>query len=208
MFRSYQHSIEHGEISITQKQGVISLLPKGNKPREFLTNWRPISLLNISYKLLSGCYAQRTKLVLDNIIHENQKGFIKGRFIGENIRLLYDLMHHLDENEMPGLLLLVDFQKAFDSISWKYIYKCLEFFNFGPKYQKIIHMLYRNANLCVIQHGVFSEFFPIGRGCRQGDPISPYLFIICAEILGILIRNNKNTKGINIGEINYKLFLH
>ena len=65
------------------------------------------------------------------IISDTQKGFIKGRFIGENTRLLYDLMHYLEENDLEGLLLLADFEKAFDSIEWDFLRKALQSFNFG-----------------------------------------------------------------------------
>ena len=96
------------------------------------------------------------------------------------------------------MILLVDFEKAFDSISWKFMFKTLNFFNFGPDLIKWISVLYNKAKLCVIQNGVFSQFFEIGRGCRQGDPISPYLFNLFVEILGHMIRQNKNIKGIKI----------
>ena len=98
------------------------------------------------------------------------------------------------EKHNPGMLLLVDFEKAFDSISWKFMFKTLNFFNFGPDLIKWISVLYNKAKLCVIQNGVFSQFFEIGRGCRQGDPVSPYLFNLCVEILGHMIRQNKNIK--------------
>lgn len=116
------------------------------------------------------------------------KGFLKGRFIGENIRQLYDLMQYAEENEIHGLLLLIDFEKALDSIAWSFIDKVLTYFNFGTIMKNMIQTLTKKAALCVTQHGFFSEFFSIGRGCRQTDPISPYLFIICVEILGIMIR--------------------
>ena len=92
-----------------------------------------------------------------------------------------------------------DFEKAFDSISWKFMLNTLTFFGFGNYFRRWIELLYRKSKLCVIQNGIFSEFFVIGRGCRQGDPISPYLFNLCVEILGILIRQNKSIKGIYIG---------
>ena len=98
------------------------------------------------------------------------------------------------EKHNPGMLSLVDFEKAFDSISWKFMFKTLNFFNFGPDLIKWISVLYNKAKLCVIQNGVFSQFFEIGRGCRQGDPVSPYLFNLCVEILGHMIRQNKNIK--------------
>ena len=81
-----------------------------------MSNWRPISLLNTDLKISSAAIANRFKQVLGGIISDTQKGFMKDRFMGENTRLLYDLMHYLEENDMDGLLLLVDFEKAFDSI--------------------------------------------------------------------------------------------
>ena len=83
----------------------------------------------------------------------------------------------------------------------------MNFFNFGPDFKKWVKLLLYDSKLCVIQNGIFSEFFRIGRGCRQGDPISPYLFLLCVEILGILIRKKKqNIKGIYIHDTEYKLF--
>ena len=114
-------------------------------------------------------------------------------------------MQHADQHDLPGLILLVDFAKAFDSLSWKFIYKVLEFFKFGNSIITWIKVLYKNAVLAVNQGGNLSSFFNIGRGCRQGDPLSPYIFILCAEILAIKIRNNKSIKGIIINNHEFKL---
>ena len=108
-----------GSLSVTQKQGIITCLPKPNKSPFYLKNWRPISLLNVIYKLASSVIASRLKNVLHKLIHEDQKGFIAGRFIGENIRLIYGILFETKQQEIPGLLLSVDFQQAFDSVSWK-----------------------------------------------------------------------------------------
>ena len=78
------------------------------------------------------------------------------------------------------------------------MYKTLEFFNFGTDLIKWVSVLYKEAKLCVLQNGIFSKFFFIGRGCRQGDPVSPYLFNLCVEIMGLMIRQNCNIKGIRI----------
>ena len=204
--RALNHSFDAGELSVSLKQGIISIIPKGNKPREFLKNWRPISLLNTSYKILSTVLANRIKKVLDKLINENQKGFLEGRFIEENTRLLYDIMNFSEKNNITGILLLIDFEKAFDSISWRFMYNVLDFFHFGHDFKKWISILYKDAKQCVIQNGIFSQFFNISRGCRQGDPISPYIFILCVEIMGILIRQNNKIKGITIDHVEYKLF--
>ena len=153
----------------------MSILPKGDKPREYLKNWRPITLLNVTYKVLSSCIANRLKTVLHDIIHDDQKGFLAGRYIGENTRAIYDILHLTKNRQIPGMLLLVDFEKAFDSVSWKFMYNCLKVFNFGPDFIRWIHIMNDDTKLCVIQNGIFSQFFGIGRGCRQGDPTSPYI---------------------------------
>lgn len=106
-----------GLLSTTQKLGIIAILPKEDKCREYLKHWRPISLLNVSYKLISACIANRLKQILDYIINENQKGFLKGRFIGENTRFVYDIINETKIRQIPGMILLIDFEKAFDSIS-------------------------------------------------------------------------------------------
>ena len=86
------YGYRNGSLSITQKQGVITCIPKPNKSRVNFKKWRPKSLLNVIYKLASTEIANRFKKVLNNVIHENQKGFIAGRFLGENIRLIYDVL--------------------------------------------------------------------------------------------------------------------
>lgn len=125
--KSFQYCFKKGMLSNVQSQGIISILPKGNKPREFLKNWRPIALLNVSYKLLSTVLANRLKSLLNTLIHENQKGFLAGRYIGENTKLLYDLIH-CNEKCKPRLVLLIDFEKAFDPVSWNFILKVVRFF--------------------------------------------------------------------------------
>ena len=107
-------------------------------------------------------------------------------------------MHFLNKNNKVGLLMLIDFEKAFDSISWVFINKVLKFFNFGETFIKWVTILNSKIKGTVIQCGNLSKFFNIKRGCRQGDPISPYLFILCAEILKLLILKNTIVKGIDI----------
>ena len=202
--RAINSGFQEGELSVTQQHGLIVCIPKESKCRNYLKNWRPITLLNTVYKIASGCIANRIKKVLDKLINTDQTGFIEGRFIGENTRLVYDVLQFTEEQNIPGLLLLIDFEKAFDSVSWSFINKVLKFFKFGPSIISWINIFNKNACSAVTQCGHLSPFFKLGRGCRQGDPISPYLFILCAEILSIRLRNNKNIKGIKIGNIELK----
>ena len=196
VFRSLKFGYKNGKFSQFQYQSVISCIPKEGKDRRYMSNWRPISLLNTDIKIASAVVAHRIKKVLPFIISDTQKGFIKNRFIGENTRLLYDLMHYLEVNNKKGLLLLIDFEKAFDSIEWLFLKKALKSFNFGTSICKWFEILYSEASSCVINNGCLSEFFKLERGCRQGDPLSPYLFIIGVELLSMQIKSNPNIKGV------------
>ena len=196
--RSINTGYFKGQLSITQRQGIIICIPKPEKPKHFIENWRPISLLNIIYKIASGTIANRMKTVLNKLINKDQTGFLAGRYIGENIRLIYDLMHYTEKNDIPGLLFIIDFKKAFDSVSWSFISKVLTFFNFGDSIKKWIEVLHTNVSSAINLGGNLSSFFKIHRGCRQGDPIASYIFILCVEILASRLRTNINVKGIKI----------
>ena len=79
--------------------------------------------MNVDFNIASSCIANRIKPILRNIISETQKWFLKGRYIGECTRLAYDLIDKLEEDDIPGLLLLIDFEKAFDTVEWSFIEK-------------------------------------------------------------------------------------
>ena len=189
-----------GELSISLRKSVITCLPKENKDRKLIKNWRPISLLCVIYKLASAAISERLKPLLDILISQSQSGFIQGRRIGESTRLMYDLMYYTEEKRIPGLLMLIDFEKAFDSVSWKFLYKVLESFGFDEKFIKWIKLFNNNINAHILQCGFLSSAIPIERGCRQGDPIAPYLFLLVAEILSLLIEKNPDIKGIQVGK--------
>ena len=205
LVRSINNGFAEEQLSVTQRKGMIVCIPKEDKPKQYIKNWRPISLLNTAYKIASACIANRLKTILPKIIHESQTGFLKGRYIGENIRLLYDTLLYTEAEQIPGLLLMIDFAKAFDSVSWKFIQKSLDFFNFGPDIKRWIRTFYCNANSRIVLNGQCSSWFNIERGVRQGDPLSPYLYLICAEILSLMIRTNNKIKGIKLKDTEFLL---
>ena len=205
ILKSINYAYRHGLLSVTQTQGIITCLPKPNKARNILKNWRPISLLNVIYKMMSAAIANRLKTVLSKLVNQDQKGFITGRYIGENIRLVYDVLFETKQQQIPGLLLSIDFQQAFDSISWKFIHKVLDYFNFGPSIKRWIKLFQTGVESSILQNGFMSDFFQLKRGCRQGDPISPYIFILYVEVLGMMIRKSSDVKGIKINGTEFKL---
>ena len=139
------------------------------------------------------------------MINNDQTGFISNRFIGENTRLLFDIINYAELEQVPGLLIIVDYAKAFDTIEWNVINKCLKLFNFGPQIIKWISLLKENSSSRIEQNGNFSDIIGLFRGCRQGDPVSPYLFVLCAEILSHVIRENPMIKGIKTYGVENKL---
>ena len=205
---SLNHGFDSGTLSITQRQGVITLIPKGNKPREYVQNFRPISLLNVVYKIGSSCIAERMKSVLHCLINTDQQGFMSGRYIGECTRCTYDMLLYTKLKNIPGLLLTIDFEKAFDTVSHQFINKVMKRFNFGKDMIKWIEIFYNKCISSVLVNGHPTEFFDVKRGCRQGDPLSPYLFLLCIEILAQNIRMNKGIKGINVEGNEMKVSLY
>ena len=200
MIHSFNFAFDSGSLSITQRRGIITLIPKPNKDTTLLDNLRPISLLNTDYKILTKIIAKRLEKVLPKIINPDQTGYVKSRYIGENVRLISDIMSYTEETNIPGIALFLDFKKAFDTIEWDFINNCLKIFNFGPDIQNWFKVLYNNVNSCVLNNGYASEFFSLGRGVRQGCPLSGLLFVIGIEILARAIKNDAGIKGIKVGE--------
>ena len=99
-------------------------------------------------------FAERLKRVLPNLIHENQSGYVPGRSICENIRSILDIMEYTKDNNETGILFFIDFEKAFDSLEWDFLNKCLELFNFGPEFIRWVNIFYKNIQSCVINNGV------------------------------------------------------
>ena len=206
--KAINYSYEMGSLSASQRLGIITLIPKGDKDKTYLKNWRPITLLNTLYKLISGCIAERMKPHMNKIIHSDQKGFVSDRYIGEAIRTTYDLIQWAKSNNKTGVILLIDFEKAYDSLSFSFIKKSLNFFNFGPCLINWINILLKNFSAVVNHCGNISQKMSIGRGARQGDPIASFLFIISIEILAHKLRSDSSVKGFQVNNLEHILELY
>ena len=130
---------------------------------------------------------------------------MKGRTIFDAVRTIDDIMEFTERYQMNGLLVAIDFQKAFDSINHDFMFKALSVFNFGPSLIRWIQILYKNISSTVMNNGYTTAPFKIFRGVKQSDPLSPYLFIICLDILVSNIRLNKDIHGIMVGNEEIKL---
>ena len=203
LLKSYQETYECGCFSVSQRRGIITCIPKEGKSKFYIKNWRPITLLNCDIKIASAALANRIKPILQDLISDTQKGFLKGRYIGECTRTILDILHRAEEEDIPGLLLLLDFEKAFDTVEWSFIQKTLQFFNFGDSFCHWVKTLYFDISSCVSNNGHCSDFFKLERGVRQGDPLSPYLFILVIELLSARIKLDPNINGIKFDNSEY-----
>jgi len=203
LMKAIKTSLSTGSLSISQRQGIISLIPKTGKDNNYLKNWRPISLLNQDYKLIARILAERCKIHLEKLVSDDQNGFVPGRYIGLNIHRILNLIEICKINKINGILLNIDFEKAFDCIEWDFVYSALRAFGFPECFIKWVKTLYNNISSCVINNGKFTCFFELQRGVRQGCPLSPYLFVLSAEILSLYIKQKGDIVGITHGNHNY-----
>lgn len=193
------------DLSAEQGRAIITLIPKHGKDKDFIKNYRPISLLNTDYKICAKVLSTRIKLVLPKVISNNQTGFLKNRFIGENVRFVLDLIEYCNTSNKTGLLFLVDFEKAFDSVEWEFIFTSLRFFGFGESFINWVKTMYSNNSARIINNGYSCLDFKISRGVRQGCPLSPYIFLICAEVLTLCVNDNNAINGISLFDNNIKI---
>ena len=199
------YTYQFGELSNTQKQAIITLIEKKGRDKRLIKNWRPISLINVDAKIISKVLAKRLEKVLPSIIHFNQNAFVKNRSIFDALRTIEDVVDYTKRNSLSGILIAIDFEKAFDTLNFNFLIRALHKFNFGPSFIHWIRILYNNVSSAVMNNGFTTGNFALGRGVRQGDPLSPYLFIIALEILAIKIRNDRNIQGFKIGQEILKL---
>ena len=191
-------SFTNGILSSTLRTGMIKLIPKG-KNNTRVEDWRPISLLPTSYKIISGVVAARLEVTLPKIIGRAQKGFLKHKNMGTVLHNVIDGIAESWKDEEQMGVLLVDFVKAFDSVEHEYIRKCMAHFNLGPVLIGMVMTLLTDRKACINMGNMYSKTFNISRGTPQGDRSSPYVFIICVEIL--LIKLELGGEGKILGRL-------
>ena len=170
----YNYTFHFKELTQEQEIAIINLIPKKHKDLRFLKKWRTVSLLNTDFKILTKVLATRLQKFIGHLIHEDQVGYIKGRFIGESIRTINDLMVLAENEHLSGFITLIDFEKVFGSIEWPFLFKCLKVFNLGDNFISWIRILYTNTKSCVGINGYYSNKFDVLRSVSQGCPNFSY----------------------------------
>jgi hypothetical protein len=171
----------------------IALIPKVDNPSR-VNQFRPISLTNFNYKIISKILANRLKPLLHKIVSPMQSAFLKGRSIHDNTILAHEVFHSMKKKRGNGglMALKLDMEKAFDSMEWNFLLKILELLGFHPTWIKWISQCITTSSFSILLDGApFGKFFPT-RGLRQGDPLSPFLFILGSEILSRLLLREEN----------------
>lgn len=204
----FNESIKSGSLPQTMTQATIALLLKSDKDPTSCSSYRPLSLLNADVKVLAKVIASRLENVLPRIISEEQNGFIKGRQLFFNTRTLFNIIYSKHSVDLPELVISLDAEKAFDRVEWEYLFAVLKKFGFGNKFISWIRLLYSSPKASVHTNDVYSDYFALGRGSRQGCPLSPLLFAIAIEPLSIALRSSPLFKGITRNGIEYKLSLY
>ena len=168
----------------------IVLIPKGKNPRK-VSDFRPISLCNVLYKLLSKVLVNRFQTVLPKIISDTQSAFLPGRLITDNAAVAFELLHSMKmkrTGRTGQLAMKLDMSKAYDRVEWGFLEATMLKMGFAPRWVSLIMECVSTPTYSVMINGTPQGYIKPSRGLRQGDPLSPYLFLICAEGLTSLLR--------------------
>ena len=200
-----EYCYEQKIMPVTTIEGVLNLIPKPKKDSRLLQNLRPITLLNADYKIIEKAISNKMKVALDQIISKDQTGFMKNRRISANIRKVFDLIHHCEQNNIPAQVLCCDFIKCFDRIEKTCILNSLRYFNFADYIIEWVDLLYTDFTVKIQNNGHFTPKIRIERSVHQGGACSAELFLCCVEILAKMLKNNDKIKGVTIKEITHLL---
>ncbi|KAL0297855.1 UNVERIFIED_CONTAM: hypothetical protein Sangu_3176000 [Sesamum angustifolium] len=179
----------HGRLLKQLNATLITLIPKVQMPIK-VGDFRPISCCNVVYKIITEVMVTRMHLILEKIIDSCQNAFVPGRSISDNILLAQELLSGYNQKKLPPRCTVkVDLQKAYDIVEWDYLLAVLRLFKFPNKFIMWIEQCITTASFSISLNGSIHGFFSSSRGLRQGDPISPYLFVLVMESLHLLIKS-------------------
>lgn len=194
----YSSVFNNCELTRTMKSGVITLIYKEKGDKSLLKNWRPISLLNVDYKIIARSMSNRLKTVVSTVVDSCQTCCIPGRDIADTICSLRDVIEYSENDDVETYLIKLDQEKAFDRVTHEYLLNVLSRFGFGPNFIRWINLFYTNLRSAVKCNGHVTKYFPVHKSIRQGCPISALLYVLSVEPFGALLRSRGDIRGVSI----------
>ena len=198
VLESWQFALQGNGLADSHRRSCISLLPKQGKDLMNLGNWRPISLSACDLKIITKAYANRLKGVLPDILCEAQAAYVPGRDISFNNRVIQCARQFAVSNGLDFSIVSLDAQKAFDSVSHKYLIKTMEAYEFPPEFIQVFRTLYSELVSVVQVNGFLSHEFSVNRGVKQGDALSCGLFVLAIDPLLRNLLLNADIEGLSI----------
>lgn len=195
LVRVFNDARGKGLLPPTMSEASITLLLKKDKDPLLCNSYRPISLLNVDFKILAKVLASRLQSIMPTLINSDQTGFISGRHSSSNTRKLFNILYS-SPTDSPELILSLDAEKAFDRVEWEYLFYVLNKFGLSSGFVEWIKLLYASPVASVNTNGIKSSLFNLHRGTRQGCPLSPLLFALAVEPLAIWLRSENRFEGI------------
>ena len=192
LMESLKESWEHGELSTSQKESVIRLIEKKGKSQSTIKGYRPISLINVDAKIYSKVLAERLRKLTNAVVDHDQLAYMEGRSLHEGHLLINRMLELGRASKVKGLMAMIDFRSAFDSVRHDFIWKTLEKMNVGQGLINHLKTLYRNAKSAILNYGTQTAWFPLECSTRQGDPVAGHLFIIVMQVLLKKLKANLN----------------
>lgn len=191
----------HNALPPGTNSSFVILIPKNNSLKS-LNEYMPINLINSSLKILTKVLATRLSSILSGLVADSQSAIINGRHLADSIAVVSEIAHSIQNHKVNGLIIKLDFYKAFDSVRWSFLLQASESFGFPKKWVEWIRTIISTARMSVLINGSPTKEFKMQKGLRQGNPLSPLLFNLVAEILHLLLLKAENIgliSGIKLG---------
>ncbi|GLT47499.1 hypothetical protein SLA2020_211940 [Shorea laevis] len=192
----------NGKLVRGLNSSFLTLIPKKLNAVE-LKDYRPISLLGCVYKLLAKVLSNRLKSVMAEIVSDTQSAFVGGRQLVDSVLVLNEVVDEIKKRKQAAFVFKADFEKAYDHVDWSFLDWMMESFGFGTKWRGWIMECLSTARISVLVNGSPTREFEVGKGLRQGDPLSPFLFLMIGEGLKSLVQRAVTEgmlHGIEIGK--------